>query len=239
MITIWQRAALQVNDYHSAPSEWFPQLYDKGYKVVHVHLQDGGRVDKEYVLRLKAIGFKVFGTIWPTRDNPAQWAEFCHTEKLRLGLQGMNCNAEDEIEAVDQEQNNYWSKQYLTKFRELMPTLPLCLNTYNGCGGIALPLWEQHGCRLLVQTFHNEELFCWNVPSVKDWARLYGWVNSAKVKPIFAVYKRPDGTRNDAQACIDSSNNASKTKGFLAYYIEGSFDDLTVPNKLAQGGISL
>ena len=64
MPTIWQRGHLWVTDWRSASRELLKPYRDWGYRVVQVHLEDGGVVPWSYCEQLRSDGFKVFGAFW-------------------------------------------------------------------------------------------------------------------------------------------------------------------------------
>jgi hypothetical protein len=233
----WQQAGIQINAWDAAPVEYLAPLRTAGYTRVEL-LLNALRKDpplppptRFYCDSLKRAGFNVYGVVWAdyfphdpsTFNDPFVCAEFAIAEKKRLNLNSIIVNAEDWVEGQDAAGLG-WSDDFTYRFREALPKLPLALNTYIGCGGIALSWWEQANARLIVQTHHEGHTFEWGVPGYVAWAKKYGWKNAAAIKPQFAVYKGADGQRASIEAQVASAK-AAGTIGFSAYYGEGCFDE--------------
>lgn len=230
--TVWQLGHLWVTDWRSASPELIGPYRDLGYKAVQVHLEDGGEVPLDYCNKLRALGFTVFGCFWPKPDKPREEARWAVSEAKRLRLRGIIVNAEDEIEGEDAI-GNKWSQQFCSEFRLVAPGMGLALNTYSGCGWIDHAAWRKANARLYMQTFPGGGAgFSENVPYVVSKAAEWGW-GKARVKPCFGVYKT-DGVRPDPAEMIASAK-AAGTKGFTAFYADGTFDVPEYMAELAKG----
>lgn len=227
--TVWQRAHLWVNDWRSAPNVYLYPYASFGYRVVQIHLEDGGRVPWSYCEQLRGIGLKTFGCFWAEVDDPEQQAEWCVAEAKRLSLGGIVVNAENEIRDADVA-GKRWSQRFVTRYRELAPLRGLALNTYTQAEGITMDPWIANNARLYLQTFSGGGPgFTQPVKEAVDRAMLWGWPK-AKVKPCFGVYK----PRPDPAAMIASAKEAG-TVGFVAYYADGTFDEPDYMKQLAAG----
>jgi hypothetical protein len=246
--TVWQRAALQVNDYQSAPSEWFDKLFLTGYTSIHINLRQENELPSYYVERLRGKGFKMLGFFMPQDYrtgiawSPTETMEFCLSSKARYpGLSGFILNCEDSWEREDQVGNGYPSRDFLYQFRKRWPKLSLALDTYSGCGGIALESWEAAAARLYVQSYREGLPYAERAMDGQDWAVRYGWKNRAKVKPGLGIFKGMSGERPTAELLISTCLRA-KSYGLKLWYTEGCWDDpdlmMKISNAFGTGGIA-
>lgn len=227
----------QVNDWHDLPAEMFKELYDAGYRALHVRVDSktAGRVPEEYARKIRESGMKIIATINPDTmwenaypyvdgTSPVSVAVFALAEKSRLLAVGVDVNAEDKIEEIDAATNGAWSKGFCSRYRTGSPSSVLILNTFTGAGYIHLKEWMAKGARLHVQVHDVGEPMARSVQSILDFARSYGFTQLGKVKPQIGVFKRPDGSTLDVDAFVRSAQQAG-TKGMCAYYMEGSLGD--------------
>lgn len=243
-IPIWKRPHAFVWHWPNASPEMLAALWPQ-YKVVHVHLVDDGPVPADWVRRVKAIGFKVFGVIGDYRPEGGPWympedaARFLLGEDSRFAregagrLNGFDCNFEDVWEGQDKASGyGGWSVRFLDIVRFYRPRKNLCLNTYDECGEILLAEWARRNARLYLQTYKGgvEPPAMIEVKALEEFALRYGWPakKMGAVKPCLAVFANSSGVRVPVPDQVASMKQAD-TVGFAAYYVDGA--DLGEPEK--------
>src|SRR3990167_8383228 len=99
MFTIHQRVHLFLWNWDTGPgwcrnheaAEW-QALWDAGARVIRVQLQDNGPVPRWLVEGWKARGWRVWGAVGHVDGrDPIGLASWLRSEKVRLGLQGLDC----------------------------------------------------------------------------------------------------------------------------------------------------
>ena len=229
MASIWKYGHLNVNDPTAFPIEYLAPSAEAGYAVVQIHINPRhpstalDQVPLDYLKLIRSTGMKAWGFVWADAFlSPEALFDFClgwRKQSLENGcaLTGFVINCEDGWEAQDQA-GKRWSEKFLALFRghPLTRKLSLGLNTYNGCGGIALPLWQKAGARLICQTFHEGVTHEWPMDGYVSWARFYGYTAKAMMKPHFGTYN-PFPNRAEQ---IEHARWAG-TVGMACWYAEG------------------
>jgi hypothetical protein len=239
-MNIWKRGHLNVNDPKSFPKEFLAPCIEEGYAVVQTMLNPKhpkttlDQVPLEYLVDIRELGAKAWGFVWADDfESPDECFNFVRGWRERsmyenCALTGFVINAEDKTEERDQAGES-WSWKFLTRFRNHPATqkVSLALNTYNGCGGLSLPTWQNKGARLYCQTFHEENTHEWPIDGYVSWAKYYGYTKKSMIRPNWSTYKAPDGSRASRDEQIKTAQWAG-TMGFSAWYAEGAGDPAEV-----------
>lgn len=240
-ITIHQRVHLHIWHWNTGPG-WCRDLRGSdelvafraaGARVIRAHLVDDGPLDMAVVRMWRELGYKVWGMVWGAdqwKDKPEAFAEWCASEKRRLVLEGMDFNLEDNVKDWDVMTNGQWSERFASKWRDLCPLLPCCLDTYWGPAGAGMNLGAYHarGFRMNVQTFWGPEgLYDDPVTTiVLKAAGAQPVIPKANVKPIVRVTSNNSGERAPFARIFDDAKIAG-TKGVGLYYVDGADPKLT------------
>lgn len=237
-ITIHQRVHLWLWHWRDGPgwvrsnSDELRALRADGARVIRVQLQDDGDVPDTLVALYHSMGFKVWGAIRPsgapleapgTVWYPEQTALFGKSERVRLGLNGIDWNFEREVRDQDTATNGWWSSTFKTRARQLMPTLPMVLDTVYGdfAGGINNVYTPDF--RMNVQTYWGPE-GTWDDPPtniVKWCSTAQPPIAKANVKPVIRVSPNSAGELVGRDTVIQDCK-AAGTKGIVFYYIDGA-----------------
>jgi hypothetical protein len=239
--TIHQRAHLILWNWRDGPgwcrdpgSPELRELYTAGARVLRVHLQDNGQIPRGLVDGWRAQGWKVWGMNRPSGDplggrvwGAEETANWCLSERNRLGLQGMDFNFEEEVRAADVESNGSWSRSFTRRWRSIQWSgLPSHLDTYFGsfAGGMENAYTPRPAnFRMSVQTFWGQPPVIWADPPT----RIVSWIKGAQprippsvVKPIYLCVRKDNGEIIDPQMAIEDQR-LSGLKGLVLYYIDG------------------
>ena len=233
MSTIWQKGHLNVNDHTAFPVEFLQPCANAEYACTQVMLNPHhpdtslSQVPIDYIRKIRGAGMKAFGFVWADSfSSPEDLYRFVigwRRQSLDNGcaITGFVINAEDGWEYKDQTTGGDWSRRFLNYFRSDPATakLSLAINTYNGCGGIALAKWQAAGARLYYQTFHEGVTHEWPIDGGVTWAKYYGFTKKALVKPNWGTYQPYPNRTEQIRAA-----QWARTLGFSAWYAEGAGD---------------
>lgn len=225
-LTQHQRIACWTSDHTAVSHEWWQELYDAGARVAVLHLQDARDSDgnwipvpRDYVDKLKAQGWKVWGAVRPSGNplggelwTPQETVGWATSEQREKGLNGLSLNGEQEVQQADL-RGEGWSKAFAPEIRRMRPNLPMQLNTYPVEGLDHAP-YIAAGFRLSGQTYSPTSLWEWppawyvNAQGT-GWAQRVGWPK-AKNKLCLPVH-----TIDGERATVEDTVHRMKAAGVV------------------------